>query len=997
MRKLISILFFSIFLCPSFAQTTLIDPSMEGGFENGNTPALNGWITANSSIDKWIVGNTPGVNSGNGCAYISPDGSAWQYSEFNVIQHLYKTFTVPMGQNLLSLDFKWKANGEGTTTIDLDNLKVFAVPVSYTIVENVPISPQYQISGASATSGMYKLSSANFNGAVIDFTLTPEMTYNIVFSWKSNATILSNPPAAIDDVSLISKAATTITSTSIGGLWSSAETWVGGVVPNNENVIIADGAIITIDQIVKVNDLTIGQGTSGILQWNSASTNAINALGNVTINAGANLNMFSPFTVSSNPNGTYVYVGGDFINNGKVHAGYVNTLGGGTHAGIFFNNPNSNPTLGGTGIFVNGIISLLYFETTGNATINTTQNIVTRNFAMKAGTLNTNGKLSIDNTAYIFGQPENQKIYEIVVTNMGSGYSTSNPPIITIASPGVGTNATAIPNIDNVTGTLRSIKITNTGNGYRTHMPPVTISGGAGTGATAVAVVNLACLGTTVSGAFQSGEATITGGVNIKSDQSIGTIAVNINLAGHTNGVGYTSAPLVGLPLPAKSALNLVTNSGSGYTSLPGIAISGGTKLLSSYTDPTFTVVVANGKVVSVVCVVGGTGWTSIPTLTVVGGGGTGATCAFPAGCLAQAFATISNGAVTNYTITNPGFGYPTPTPTPSVNLEGGGFTTAATAPATRVALYNLTLSKYAPAVSDVVHQENGLVPANRRINNLTMSSTQGVNFLNDVELYANAPISLALGKINMGSKTLSFSYPSYAGTAGTSTAYVSGKIKLATQGGLLVRTFPFESTLSVNTGTGSLIDGSSLKSLSASSFDNPSGTVVGGGYVTGIKGYRVQTNTGESYGTNPTITINYNPIDGLVSDNQSLFIGQSATSSGPWNVRTIASTVGPLPASGSRTTDITAPGPIVPTTDDYYAWVSKSLDITSIASGNWNNPAIWSTGVVPTCTDRIFVNTNHTITVSTTGNKCKSVVVANTGNLIVQTVGNLLVGSTCP
>ncbi len=998
MRKFLSLLIFSIVALPLFSQTLLINPETEGGFENGNTAELNGWFTVNSSNDKWIVSNAPGVSSGLFTAHITADGATWNYSQLNAVQHLYKSFYVPALENVLTLSFKWKANGEGTANNDLDNLKIFAVPESYIIQADVQIPAQYQISGAGATSGMYKLSFANYNLATINFTLPTEMWYKIVFSWKSNGAIISSPPASVDDVSLTSKVPNSITSTSIGGLWSSPETWVGGIVPENENAIIADGAIVTVDQVVRVNDLTVGQGLSGILQWNSISTNAINAIGNVTINNGGNLNMFSPITTNSNPNGTYVYVGGNFINNGTVHAGYVNTNGGGTHAGIFFNNPNSNPTLGGTGTFVKGIISLLYFETTGNATINTTQNIVTRNFAAKSGTLNTNGKLSIDNTAFIFGQPDNQKIYEIVVTNMGAGYSTSNPPTINIVSPASGTTATALPNIDDATGTLRSISITNAGSGYRTHNPAVTITGGVGTGATAVAVVNLVCAGTIVSAAFQSGEATITGGVNIKSNQSIGSITVNLNLLSHTNGEGYTSAPLVGMALPGNRTMNLVTNGGSGYTSLPGVGISGGTKLSGAlYTDPTFSVVVAQGKVVSVLCVSGGTGWLTIPTLTIVGGGGAGATCAFPAGCLAQAFATISNGAVSNYTITNPGFGYPSPSPVPVVTLDGGGFTATASPPTSRVALYNLTLSKYAPAVSDVTHKENGLVPANRRINTLTMNSAQGVNFLGDVELYSSTPLVLSSGKINMGSNTLFTSFPLYLGILGTSTAHVSGKIKLSAEGGRVYRRFPFESSLLVSTGTGSLTDGSTITAITASSFANPTGTVVGGGYTTGLKGYRVQIKPGEVYGTAPLDTIYFATIDGIVAYNQDLFIGQSASSTGPWTVRSIAATVGSLPASGYRITETAAPGPIVPTGDDYFAWVSKSFDISSIGSGNWNNPAIWSTGVVPTCTDRIFVNANNSITVNTIGNKCKSVVVANTGNLLIEPTADLLVGGSCP
>jgi hypothetical protein len=60
-----------------------------------------------------------------------------------------------------------------------------------------------------------------------------------------------------------------------------------------------------------------------------------------------------------------------------------------------------------------------------------------------------------------------------------------------------------------------------------------------------------------------------------------------------------------------------------------------------------------------------GTGYTSAPTVAITGGGGTGAT----------ATATVSAGAVTGFTITNPGSGYTSP---PTVALTGGAGTGAA-------------------------------------------------------------------------------------------------------------------------------------------------------------------------------------------------------------------------------------------------------------------------------------------------------------------------------
>ncbi|MES2849647.1 MAG: BNR-repeat neuraminidase N-terminal domain-containing protein, partial [Bacteroidota bacterium] len=71
-------------------------------------------------------------------------------------------------------------------------------------------------------------------------------------------------------------AAGNITSTGTGGNWSSGATWVGGTVPvATDNVIIADGATVTIDNTsATCNNLTVGQGTSGTLTWVGGATAA---------------------------------------------------------------------------------------------------------------------------------------------------------------------------------------------------------------------------------------------------------------------------------------------------------------------------------------------------------------------------------------------------------------------------------------------------------------------------------------------------------------------------------------------------------------------------------------------------------------------------------------------------------------------------------------------------------------------------------------------------
>lgn len=83
-------------------------------------------------------------------------------------------------------------------------------------------------------------------------------------------------------------------------------------------------------------------------------------------------------------------------------------------------------------------------------------------------------------------------------------------------------------------------------------------------------------------------------------------------------------------------------NNGSGYTSAPTVSFSGG-----GGTGAAGTAVVTNGVVTGINITAPGTGYTSAPTIALTGGGGTGA----------AATAVLSGGGVASATITNGGTG----------------------------------------------------------------------------------------------------------------------------------------------------------------------------------------------------------------------------------------------------------------------------------------------------------------------------------------------------
>ncbi|MCP9749472.1 T9SS type A sorting domain-containing protein [Ferruginibacter sp. HRS2-29] len=133
-----------------------------------------------------------------------------------------------------------------------------------------------------------------------------------------------------------------ITSTASGGNWSNTATWVGGVVPGgSDDVIIADGATVTINTDASALSVTVGQGTSGILQFEQATARTLTVGGNVTVAAGATFRS----SLAGTQTGHLLTLTGSVTNNGTLD---FSTNGNTASALVEFTGTNS-VTFGGTG------------------------------------------------------------------------------------------------------------------------------------------------------------------------------------------------------------------------------------------------------------------------------------------------------------------------------------------------------------------------------------------------------------------------------------------------------------------------------------------------------------------------------------------------------------------------------------------------------------------------------------------------------------------------
>lgn len=198
------------------AQTILINPNAEGGFENGATFADNGWTTVAASANTWNVGTAPGWFTGTGGAYVSNDsGAGWTYTT-NVVNSssFYRDITFPVGSTSVSLSFDWRGNGNDG---NYDNLLVYLVDTTVTPNTSGPIGTNTTTTGwtgyTNGTTGYYLLqrngTSVPTTTTNVTFSLTAAQlayvsnkTKRLVFVWKNDGSGGTNPPASVDNISL---------------------------------------------------------------------------------------------------------------------------------------------------------------------------------------------------------------------------------------------------------------------------------------------------------------------------------------------------------------------------------------------------------------------------------------------------------------------------------------------------------------------------------------------------------------------------------------------------------------------------------------------------------------------------------------------------------------------------------------------------------------------------------------------------------------------------
>lgn len=313
MNRILHGLFFLIVICNIHslsAQTTLISTSFNnGGFESG----LSGWTRVQNgggAADKWYVG-TATAFAGTQSAYISDDGGTSNVYGGGTarVQHIYTTLNFPAGEPYITLTFKWKCDGEGSF-FDWDNLKVF-------------------VSGTTPTAGTENAVADQVGTTWYNFQTTWQTasitlpaslagtTSSLIFQWKCDGSGAYDPPAAIDDVTVVTSATppvssgcTSNTSQYPTGTFTPAclgalETITSaGYATEYSEVSVTSGTPYIFSTDISTDYLTIANSTGGTpvyaygttpLSWTATFTGSVRVYNNTNSSCGTNTSIRSRF------------------------------------------------------------------------------------------------------------------------------------------------------------------------------------------------------------------------------------------------------------------------------------------------------------------------------------------------------------------------------------------------------------------------------------------------------------------------------------------------------------------------------------------------------------------------------------------------------------------------------------------------------------------------------------------------------------------------------
>jgi gliding motility-associated-like protein len=188
---------FSIWAGP-FQFTTLQVAATLNYAQNFDAGAHGFTLANGTQVNKWVVGSATS-NSPANSLYITDNGTAnsFNINSLSVVQ-AYRDIQMPAAIGQLALSFDWKGLGESCC----DYLRVWMVPATFTPQPGTQITAA--ASGGMQIGGNLNMQSAWQNSLTIFSAPTAwnNQTMRLVFEWRNDGSIGTQPPAAVDNINL---------------------------------------------------------------------------------------------------------------------------------------------------------------------------------------------------------------------------------------------------------------------------------------------------------------------------------------------------------------------------------------------------------------------------------------------------------------------------------------------------------------------------------------------------------------------------------------------------------------------------------------------------------------------------------------------------------------------------------------------------------------------------------------------------------------------------
>lgn len=162
--------------------------------QNFNDSLMYGWSFVNDTVNQWTVGSALdcGTDEGKSLYISNNNGLANAYSN-NVSSISYATTNVLFGEfPAFNISFSWKSVGEN----NCDFAQVYLLPLSYELNTNSLPSDNYSITSRLQGQNNWQSESISLTSAYANDI------YKLVFAWRNDGSGGSNPPIAIDNITI---------------------------------------------------------------------------------------------------------------------------------------------------------------------------------------------------------------------------------------------------------------------------------------------------------------------------------------------------------------------------------------------------------------------------------------------------------------------------------------------------------------------------------------------------------------------------------------------------------------------------------------------------------------------------------------------------------------------------------------------------------------------------------------------------------------------------